>query len=112
MLDIYIKEFYCKFDGILTDSQSLVKSLETNNSLYTNIPIDDAINCIKELVLEFADVIQNADFVIELFKHNSFNGEFFHQFFGVIMGTNVAPILANVYLTKLGKNLKDKCKTD
>ena len=75
----FLKEFYCKFDGILTDSLSLVKILETTKfdedcsvftidfkSLYTNIPIDDAINCIKELVMEFADVIQNADFVIEL----------------------------------------------
>ena len=67
----FLKEFYSKFDGILTDSLSLVKILETTKfdvdcfiftidfkSLYTNIPIDDAINCIKELVMEFADVIQ------------------------------------------------------
>ena len=40
------------------------------------------------------------------------NGEFFQQIFGVIMGTNVAPILANIYLAKLEKKLKDKCKTD
>ena len=54
--------------------------------------------------MEFADVIQNADFIIELLNvilKNSlmtFNGEFFQQIFGVIMGTNVAPILANIYL--------------
>ena len=35
-------------------------------SLYTNIPVDDAINSIKELVMEFKDVIPNAEFVIEL----------------------------------------------
>jgi len=127
----FLKEFYCKFDGILTDSLSLVKILETTKfdedcsvftidfkSLYTNIPIDDAINCIKELVMEFADVIQNADFVIELLNvilKNSlmtFNGEFFQQIFGVIMGTNVAPILANIYLARLENILKNKCKTD
>ena len=51
----FLKEFYCKFDGILTDSLSLVKILETTKfdedcciftidfkSLYTNIPIDDS----------------------------------------------------------------------
>ena len=27
----------------------------------------------------------------------SFDGEYFQQIFGVIMGTNVAPILANIY---------------
>ena len=56
----YLKEFYCKFDSILTDSLSLVKILEENRfdkncflftidfkSLYTNIPVEDAINAIK-----------------------------------------------------------------
>ena len=57
--------------------------------------------------MEFADVIQNADFVIELLNVilkdslKTFNGEFFQQIFGVIMETNVAPILANIYLAKL-----------
>ena len=50
--------------------------------------------------MEFSDVIQNADFVIELLNvilKNSlmtFNGEYFQQIFGVIMGTNIASILA------------------
>ena len=37
-----------------------------------------------------------------------FRGEYFLQIFGIIMGTNVAPILANLYLAKLKKNLKEK----
>ena len=41
----------------------------------------------------------------------SFDGEYFQQFFGVIMGTNVAPILANIYMAKLEMLLKEKCKT-
>ena len=69
----YLKEFYCKFDSILTDSLSLVKILETKRfdkdcflftidfkSLYTNIPVQDAINAIKELVWKYQNVIQNA----------------------------------------------------
>ena len=105
----FLKEFYNKFDSILTDSLSLVKFLENEKfdedvfvftidfkSLYTNIPVDDAINSIKELVIEFKNVIPNADFVVELLTvilKNSlmtFNGEYFQQIFGVIMGTNVA----------------------
>ena len=75
----FLKEFYSKFDSILTDSLSLVKFLEKEKfdedvfvftidfkSLYTNIPVDDAINSIKELVMEFKDAISNAEFVIEL----------------------------------------------
>ena len=127
----FLKKFYSKFDSILSDSFSLVKLLETTKfdtnchvftidfkSLYTNIPVEDAINSIKELVLEFNDVIPNAEFVIELLNvilKNSlmtFNGEYFQQIFGVIMGTNVAPILANIYLAKLEKLLLEKCKTD
>ena len=42
----------------------------------------------------------------------SFDGEYSQQIFGVIMGTNVAPILANIYMAKLEKLLKEKCKTD
>ena len=127
----FLKEFYSKFDNILTDSLSLVKLLEKTKfdekcnlyvidfkSLYTNIPVEDAINSLKELVMEFDNVIENAEFVIELLNiilKNSlmtFNGEYVRQIFGVIMGTNVAPILANIYLAKLEKFLKEKCKTD
>ena len=111
----YLKEFYCKFDSILTDNLSLVKILETKRfdkdcflftidfkSLYTNIPVQDAINAIKELVWKFGNVIPNAEFIVELLDvilKNSlmtFDGEYFQQIFGVIMGTNVAPILANI----------------
>ena len=34
--------------------------------LYINIPIEDAINSIKERVMECENVIQNADFILEL----------------------------------------------
>ena len=85
--------------------------------LCTNIPIEDAINYIKEVVMEFDNVIQNADFfiieILNVILKNSlmtFNGEYVQQIFGVIMGTNAVPILANI--GKLEKLLKDKCKTD
>ena len=41
-----------------------------------------------------------------------FNGEHFQQIFGLIMGTNVAPILTNTYIAMLENELKVKCKTD
>ena len=87
-------------------------------SLYTNIPVEDAINSMKELVMEFNNVITNANSVIKLLNvilKNSlmmFNREYFQQSFGVIMGTKVAPILANIYLARLDKLLLEKCKTD
>ena len=42
----------------------------------------------------------------------TFNGEYFQQVFGVIMGTNVAPILTNIYLARLENILRNKCVTD
>ena len=111
-----MKEFYTKFDGILKDSLSLVKILENTKfylgcflftvdfeNLYTNIPVSDAIEMIKNLVFLYQNVIQNAHFIIELLdivlKNSlmSFDKEYFQQIFGIIMGTNLAPILANLY---------------
>ena len=127
----YLKEFYCKFDSILTDSLSLVKILEGKKfhnkcflftidfkSLYTNIPVEDAINSIKQLVWEYQDVIPNAEFIVELLevilKNSlmSFDGEYFQQFFRVIMGTNVALILANIYMAKLKRKKQNKHKNN
>ena len=115
----------------MTDSLSLIKLLETSRfdqdcflftidfkSLYTNIPVEHAIKCIKELVEEYKHVISSANFIVELLEivlHNSlitFDGEYFQQFFGFIMGTNIAPILAYIYMARLETILKEKCKMD
>ena len=40
-----------------------------------------------------------------------FDKEYFQQIFGIIMGTNLAPILANLYLAML-QELKKKCTND
>ena len=42
----------------------------------------------------------------------TFDKEYFQQIFGIIMGTNLAPILANLYLAMLQEELKNKCKHD
>ena len=41
-----------------------------------------------------------------------FDKEYFQQFFGIIMGTHLAPILANLYLAMLQEELKNQCKLD
>ena len=38
--------------------------------------------------------------------------EYFQQIFGIIMGTKLAPILANLYLAMLQEELKKKCIQD
>ena len=53
--------------------------------------MEDTINSIKELVLEFDNVTPNVKFVVELvnviLKYSlvTFNGEYFQQNFGVII---------------------------
>ena len=42
----------------------------------------------------------------------TFDGEYFQQIFGLIMGKNVAPIFTNTYMAMLENELKAKCKTD
>ena len=69
-------------------------------------------------MFQFQNVILNAHYVIELLEivlKNSlmtFDKEYFQQIFGIIMGTNQAPILDNLYLAMLQEELKSKCKHD
>ena len=41
-----------------------------------------------------------------------FDGECFQQIFGVIIGANVVPIFANLYMTQLENIFKEKHKND
>ena len=65
------------------------------------------------MVWEYQDIFPDAEFVVELLEvilNNSlmaFDGEYFQQIVGVIMGTNVAPILTNI-MAKLENLLKEK----
>ena len=127
----YLKKYCQHFDGILTDSLNLIKTLETTpfdsnsqiftvdfKSLFTNIPCDHAVEMMKELVSFYPNELQNAQFILELLeitlKYNSmeFMGEVFVQIFGIAMGTNIAPILTNLYLAVLEKKLKEETKND
>ena len=122
----YLKDFCFKFDSILLDSFSLVRTLEKERfdsncflftvdfeSLYTNIPVEHAIDMMKELVFEYKNIISNANFIIELLElvlKNSlmeFHGEYFQQFFGIRMGQKLHPFLP-IYILQTGKNFRKK----
>ena len=70
---------------------------------------------IKKRLFKFQNVIPNTHLVVELLDLvrnkilTQFNREYFQQFFGIIMGTNVAPILANLYLAILEQDLEIIC---
>ena len=68
------------------------------------------------MVFQYQDVLQNSHFIIDLLevslKYNliEYLGETFIQIFGVAMGTNIAPIIANLYLAMLEKTSKKALK--
>ena len=69
-------------------------------SLYTNISVKDAIKLMKMLFFKNQNVIPNSHFIMELVLTSAvmkFQEEFFLQILGIVMGTNLAPILANIY---------------
>ena len=85
-------------------------------SLYTNIPIEKAINIIMELVSNnnFQDINSFAFYsFLKLilfnnyffFKHND-SYTFFLQIKGIPMGSSCGPAIANLYLSYLKSNIK------
>jgi hypothetical protein len=127
----FLKKYCQYFDNILTDSLSLVKTLETRKfdrdcqlftvdfkSLFTNIPCDHAAELMKEIAFMHQNECKNIHFILELlevtlkFNAMEFLGEIFVQIFGIAMGTNIAPILANLYLAMLEHKLKEQTKND
>ena len=125
----FLKKYCQYFDNILTDSLSLVKTLETRKfdrdcqlftvdfkSLFTNIPCDHAAELMKEIAFMHQNECKNIHFILELlevtlkFNAMEFLGEIFVQIFGIAMGNNIAPILANSYSAMLEHNSKSKPK--
>ena len=121
----HLKTLYSKFEIILNDSLSLVKLLAKTKidndcflftvdfqNLYSNISVKDALELLKRLFFKYQNVIPNAHLLIELIELvlNSavmeFQKVFYKQILGIVMGTNLAPILANIYMAMLEEELK------
>ena len=70
----------------------------------------------KRLFLKYQNIIPNAHPNIELMELvlksavMKFQKEFFKQILGIVMGTNLAPILANIYMAMLEEELVIICK--
>ena len=85
-------------------------------NLYPNISVKDAIKIIKELFFRYQNVIPNAHFILELMELvlncaiMKFQEDFFRQILGIVIGTNLAPILINIYMAILEEELYVMCK--
>ena len=93
----YLKEFYSKFKNILTDSLRIIKILE--NEVFDR-------NCFLftiDFIIELMELVLNSAVM-------KFQEEFFLQILGIVMGTNLAPILTNIYMGILEEELYTRCK--
>ena len=72
-------------------------------NLYSNISVTDALELMKRLFFKYQNIIPNAHLIIELMELvlksavMKFQKDFFKQILGIVMGTNLAPILANIF---------------
>ena len=70
----------------------------------------------KMLFLKYQNVIPNSHFIMELMELvlncavMKFHEEFFLRILGIVMGTNLAPILTNIYMAILEEELYTRCK--
>ena len=81
------------------------------SALFTSVPIDPALNVIKDLlvkdntlkertVMEVEDIILLLEFCLKN-TYFSFQGQFYEQVGGAAMGSPVSPIVANLYMEYL-----------
>ena len=77
-------------------------------SLYTNIPHNEGIQSIKEMLAihKPPKSLPQKSYIIELLEviltnnHFEFNGKHYHQVSGTAMGTKLAPSYANLFMAK------------
>ena len=85
-------------------------------NLHTNISVKDAIKIMKKLFFKYQNVIPNAHLILELMELvlncavMKFQEDFFMQILGIVMGTNLAPILTNIYMAVLEEEMYIICK--
>ena len=119
----YLQQFEVHFPQILKDTKSLVIQMENLilpqniifitmdfESLYTNIPISEAMNAVKDLFYQFP--IPQGDLLLALLiailnlNLMEFNGEYYLQLEGLGMGTSLAVVLANIFVGTKEKDFR------
>ena len=100
-------DFINKLDSLQTSRDCLLVTLDVA-SLYTNISHDDALDAVRDIY----DLIPTPhlpplhalqQLLAFVLKNNvfTFNGDCYHQQYGIAMGTKLAPALATIFMALL-----------
>ena len=81
--------------------------------MFTNVPIDATIDIIIRRIYEFKEIdtritkneMRELILICTKNVHFTFNGETFTQVDSVAMGSPLVPILANIFMVELERNL-------
>lgn len=114
----YVKDTY--------DFIKLIKSLRIRSdfyffsmdveSLYTNIPIDEGIDCVERMFQKYPDPKRPDEELLELLRINLtrndflFDDQFYLQIKGTAMGKRFAPAYANIFMADWEEGALFKCK--
>lgn len=128
-LDYFLNPLSTKHSSYIRDTYhfiEIVKSIQVPlesfffsmdvASLYTNIPIKEGINCVKEIFERYPDSKRPDEELIKLLEINLlrndfvFNGKFYLQIKGTAMGKKFAPAYANIFMANWEEEVFPKCK--
>ena len=125
MLDITLQPYVGQRKSYIKDTSDFIQKissieLEENywlftmdvTILYTNIPHDEGINCIRELLNSKRqnglprndNLIKMLELVLKL-NNFTFNSEHYLQINGTAIGTRVAPTYANLFMDSIEKKV-------
>ena len=122
-IEYHIRELANKHTTFIQDTPDFLRQIEVLNeneilshdsilvtidiqALYTNIPLDEALECTKEALLNSGKDEKVTDFIVQLlhillkFNIFEFNKELFLQLIGVAMGSRPSPSIANIFFSK------------
>jgi len=128
-IDFFLQPLVCNSNSYVRDTYHFISKLQNLSvsnksilvtaditSLYTNIPVNDAIDAIKILFNRYPDSSRPDAVIVKLisiilFNNDfTFNNEFYVQKKGVAMGQRFAPSIANIYLILWEEHLKTRFK--
>ena len=101
------RDFVSKAKGLAVQPGECLSSYDVT-SLFTSVPIDPALNIIRDLLEKDDELndrmvlsVQNITELLGFCLHNtyfSFQNKFYEQIEGVAMGSSVSPIVANLFM--------------